>query len=756
MADGRQTFQFNASAPVQGQVQGGGGYRSSSVQGGGVIAENRNPEVVGGVAYASGLGDYFDNLMKPAMEREARARFAKGMTDQMYAAAGEEIRAGDGLLTKIFGPTDYEQGAMFYESQNRIADAVGGWTARMDELKRMPKEQVAQEWAKVIEGVQTGDPLLDDVVTQDMLKQTAPSLQAVAKASFAFGQEQVVAQQQTFFAGSAKTFQEQGRQFFETADPNDPAMAQGYQAARASFLQGWMKPPGQTDDSYRKSVLAGFAKLVRDGNGHGATALMQSGLLNALDAEDRAKLEDQYDRFGSKAVGEGVIEFMPQVDQLQGELEFGKLTGEEAVARMRSLNDLIKKRTGFDSDYFDASDQESALKGVWSARRSALEKQEERQFQLQRDEANAERQEEIEVRKEERKVAAARAAFASSNPAVAIAAGAADKDAVQAMVYDAYNKNDFGGMLRSYKTGLINPDVKSAIQNTVAASANNGYSPEFNGLHAKFEGMLKANPAMAKEYFGPLFPNMVRYRQLLTNQTPQVAFTTAFGDNVTYAADSAELAGGRKAVSGWVAKQQPGFFRSMLGAPTLNASAQQSLSNLIGREVAQDSKFAGGDLSQDTLIKGAYQRAINNGSYEAYGAIGWSNGKPTTPLYRSMGMQQQEAAEVIEDMIDKRLKAAGHPEGASGAEYNITRGRYNGKDTLIVVPVGEEGMDSSKAAVITVDELAAAGRTFRAGKAKANAPSKPSRTGSGLLGYGGAGGDFNTQNNQRGYGTRNK
>lgn len=346
MADARQSFAFDVSAPVQGDARQGGGYRASNVQGGQVSGANRSAEVAGAAQYSAGLGDYFDNLMKPALEREARARFVKGMTDQMYAEAGEEIRAGDGILTKIFGPSKYEEGAAFFESQERVQSAVQTWAGREDELKRMTQDEVTREWAKTMEETATGDPFTDDLISQQMIKQAAPMLQSVAKASYKFRQEDLSGKSRKLAVMSAETFQAQAQQFFATSDPNDPEAAKGFEVGMQNFLGGMVPLAGQDEDSYRASLSTSFRTMVRNGYGHAATALMQRGVLDMLPDDEREAAENEYRRFASKAVGNTAAQFMGDIDQLQGELEFGKLTGEQAVARMRHINEKIKRYSG--------------------------------------------------------------------------------------------------------------------------------------------------------------------------------------------------------------------------------------------------------------------------------------------------------------------------------------------------------------------------------------------------------------------------
>lgn len=746
MADPRQTFAFDVGAPVQGSIDPGGGYRASNVQGGQSVSGDRSAAALGTQAdFGAQLGDYFDKLTKPAQERAARQRFVKGMTDQMYAEAGHEIRSGNGILTKIFGPTDYEAGAILYEGQNRVAEAMQEWSSREDELKKLPKDKVAQEWAGLLERTNTGDPFLDDMISQDMLKQSAPMLQSVAKANYKYGQELVVKSQQRAWSQKAVAFQAQAQQFFDTSDPTEEQSA-GFEAGLQSYLDSFQPPAGQEEESYRKSLGSAFRMMIRQGAGHAATALMQRGVLDMLPEDERVRAEDQYYTFANRAAGETAPQFMNDIDLLQGKMEFGQLTGAEAVKEMSRINDKIKRFNGFDADYFDTADQENAVKGVWSARRRALEKQEDRAYQAEREDAREARQDQREQMKAAVEAQNGVTAYTSQNPAAAVAGGAATDSALSAAIYQGFQNNDFAGMLRSYKSGKTAKEVTSFIQNTVAATVNTGYTKEFDGLHTKFEGMMKVNPTLAKEYFGDQYPKMLQYRKLLTSQSPQTAFTQAFGDDVQYAVDNPTTAAAKKRITKWVNNEAtPGFFaRNIGGAQELNASGKAALVNLIGRDVAVDSKFAGADLSNETVMKTAYDRARGNGSFEQYGNLGWTNRVGTTPLRSIMGMQQQEADLVVQAVIDHRLKAVGYPDGAGGEEYQITRGRYNGEGQTIVVPVIDGALDGSKTVVIRDEAFKFAATRYKQLRTEDGAKPKSNRPG--ILGLGGPGGDFITGN----------
>lgn len=704
----RQTFAFEVQAPVQGRP---------SAQGGGQIAQTVGGQVMGGdrsgvnTNGADVFGGFLDGLLAPYAERKAKEQFAKGVTDQMYAEAGKEVRAGNGLLTKIFGPTAYEEGAVFYEAQKRISEAQSAWAAREDELKRMSSDEVAKQWADHLEATKVGDYYLDQMISDEMLKASPQMLQSVAKANYKYEQEKAAKSQADAWDAGADAFQNIAASFSATADPSAEQVA-GYNSAAQSFLQTFIPVKGQTDESYVKNLTNVMRRFAQKGNGHALTALMRSGASDVLELGDRVKIEDFYNRYGKQAVARAAAapEVMGQINALERELARDNIDPEAALLNKRRINETIKRQTGFDVDLYDVTDQTATLRNVWQGIVAEERRTEDWQREVAKQEDQQQHELELEQIRAERDATAADMAFASDSPGVAIASGAVKSDALNMRILQGYMQNDFAGMNRVYKDGIITPTVKDAIQNTINTHIASGYSAEFDNLSQKFDAMMKTNPAMAKEYFGPAFVAMRQYQKI--GRGPQ-AFAMAFGNASQYQPSGSAVAKGQKDVKEWVDKQQPGFVtRAITGAWSLNASGRNTLARLIGSEVAMDASAGGADLSEETLRKSAYDRVINNGMFEQYGPMAWSNPAGTRPLWRDLGVPRDVADQVILGQIDASLRNRGFEKGISGAEYQITRTSRAGKPVLLVVPVDDEGnMLTTKAAAITIGQLQAAAKT---------------------------------------------
>lgn len=688
----RQTFAFEVQAPVQGRP---------SAQGGGQIAQTVGGQVTGGdrsgfqADNSMALGGFLDGLLAPYAERKAKEQFAKGVTDQMYAEAGQEVRAGNGLLTKIFGPTAYEEGAVFYEAQKRIAQAQTDWANREDELKRMSSDEVAKQWADHLEATKVGDYYLDQMISDEMLKATPQMLQSVAKASYKYQQEEAAKSQAGAWEAYADTFQQQAASFAATADPDETQIA-GYNAATQSFLNMFIPIKGQTDESYVKNLTNVMRRFAQKGNGHAITALLRSGASDVLSLEDRVKVETMYNREGMNAVRKAAAspEVMALVNDLERDMARWDIMPEDALKRKLAINEKIKRATGFNIDLYDTEDQTATIRSVWSDIAAGERRLEDQQFQIDLQEDQQAFDEQLAETERNRDTAAADMAFASNSPGIAIASGGVKPDVLNMRILQGYLQNDFAGVNRMFKDGIITPNVKDAIANTISTNVSNGYSAEFEGLVQKFDAMHRVNPAMAKEYFGNAFAAMRTYQSIrATGAAPDTAFASAFGDDTQYLPSGAAVATASKEVVTAVQKANSKWF-----ATNLNEGSQRVLSTIVARTIAADK----GHLTPEAAINRAY--ATN--AIEVAGPLAWSVGPNNTPMYKALGVPRDIAEKVIFEQIDVSLRNRGFADGANGEDYQIVMSKRAGQPVLVVTPKDEDGIPQFQSgATITVGQL---------------------------------------------------
>lgn len=706
----RSTFAFDVSAPVQGRPEGGSAFRGGSIVGGGSVGGNASPAAQGGANLGPVLGQFADKLLEPWAKREAQKRFVKGMTDQMYAQAGEEIRA-EGFLPKIFGPSAYEEGAIYYEAQQKVQEAQTQWQRDTEELRKLPRNEVAKAWGQLLETTLTGNALTDDVIRNSMLEASAPMLQSVAKANYAYVQEQAMRSQSSARISGAAALSETHANSLANSDPNSPEGSEGLEIAKKSFADLFNPIYGQDEASYKKGLFNDALAILQSQNGIAYKALDEYGILAGLDPEDRKRLEDQKLRYGKLAVDKAATN--PTIAearfQLEGQVMYGTITGDEINKQMAKINDMIAKLTGFDDiPFYDVGDAQSAYKAVWSRAQSIDDRDEARAYQEEQEELREQRKLQLEQRKQQQEAQDALRAAQSADPALVVAAGGAKKEAVEALAYNALASGDFATASKLAGAGMVSEVLQKQIESTVQTASYGSYSPAFEAVYKQFDGLMKVNPASAKIYFRQAFPAMLAYRKhLKASGSPELAHALAFADGVTYGANSGEITRATKATREYVSKQQPGWWsRLFTGQQVPNASAQEALAASVARGVAVDGRAGGADLTDEALMATNLQAAYNSNQYEQAGRLGWNNRPGTTPLATLMGMPKDRAGRLIEITAEAFLKAAGYADGARGDNYMIERAKgRDGEERLIIIPVTDKGLEYKHHASIPVSVL---------------------------------------------------
>lgn len=713
----RRTFAFDVQAPAQRPLEGGPQYNPGRLVGGNVTAGDQSPAGRNPTDFTPVLGSFIDGILKPHAERKAKQNFIKGMTDQMYTEAGEEIRTGNGVLSKIFGPTAYEEGAIFYEARERASKAQAEWAADEDMLKKLPREEVAKAWAQKLESVKTGDPYTDAAIENSMLEASGPMLQSVAKASYAYAQERATKAQY----GAALSAADAHEAIMGNVTANSAADSPEVAAAIASannLAAGLQPVAGQDEDAWKKNTVAIYEAMIQKGQGHAASILKERGILDMLDTDERRKLEDEYQKYGKVAIHERALAdpaILAKIDDFEALRANGQITSTGAVEMAREINAMAKRVTGFDVDFLDHSEQTTALRGVWAMQAAADRRDEERGYQAERDDQRAARAEALPQLQAQADAALGVAAYKAANPNAAVVEGNVKDNAIQAAIYQGLNQGDFAGVAKNARFGQVSTAAKDELQGLVKSSVYSGYNPAFDNVYNKFTGLMQADPAAAKEYFGDTYAPMINYQRLLTSAPKDIAFTLAFADDIQYNASGTDVSkANSKIVKSVTETVQPGAFsRWFAGEVPLNASGVRELAAVADRNMAIDGKFGGGGLSDVTQLKTGIAQARANGNFEKAGALGWSNRPGTKPLWQALGMQQGEGSTVVEATVDVMLKRAGFTAGAKADEYRIERGKANGEDILTVIPVEDNVLSIKHAVTIGMPIFRAAADAWR-------------------------------------------
>lgn len=706
----RQSFAFNVQKPSNAPLNAQATFRPIQSVGGDTVSGYIQPEAgAAPLSSVANLGGFFNTLMEPYVERKKEELFLKGVTDQMTAEAGHEIRASNGVLNKVFGPSSYEEGAIFYSAKDAVNRMQADALADMDNLKRLPANELTKVIAQKMDGLMSGDRYTDLAVRASLLEASGPLISSIAKERFVWQQDTAKANFSEAQKSAVGVYQKYAQTFASTSDPSDE-QALGMRAATNNFLTGLQKPAGMTEESWADSLIGTYRHAAQSGNGYAVTAMKQSGLLAALPVDKQTQLEDAELKYGNRAIGDAAVTMADRLNILDGNITFGRISAADAMAEAVSINEALKRQTGFDIDLMDYKEVVGMGKGVWSALKSNLERQQDHQWQLERD--AAERQARLAEKQAEASQAAA--AWSMGRPSMAMINGVGDANAYNALAQQDYASGNFGRIAQAFSNeGFVSSYVKSQVQANVATYVGREYNKDFELAYNRFSALNKASPAAAAEYYGTYYPALLNYGRMISDGSTDkaTAFSTAFGNAAQYTAKDTEIKDANGQIDTWITKNLDSFTTwggwQPWGTTNLNASGKQALRNAMAREVAVRSKASGGDIPPEALIGQVYRQVSGNGSFERYGQFGWGNAPGTATLGRQLGLLDEEANKFLPEFFDQKLKASGYSDGADGEDYRIIRQRdRSGKPLVIITPVPRDGSVHSPVP-IRYDELQA-------------------------------------------------
>jgi hypothetical protein len=719
---GRSSFSFEPARAAQSRITQGGGFRGIQMQGGetsvaaGIAAASQMTEA-GPVA--GQLGAFFTDLLAPAIERRKKEEFVRGMVDQMSAVSGEEIRVNNkNPLNTIFGPSAYEEGAVFFSAK----DAVNQWQSRMlsdmDNLKRLPPDELTKVVAKSFEAMTTGDRFTDLAVETSLIESSQPVIGAIAKERYKWQQSEALNSWSTSVASSGTAFQKQMTSLASNSAPSDAGNLAA-NAAHNNFLSSLQLPAGMDEETYRKGLIGFYRQAAQEGNGYAVTALKQSGFLNLLTDEELVRLEDAELKYGNRELGRVAMKYAPEIDKLNFNMEFGKVSSTDAMAELATINERIKSETGFDIDLFDYKEVTGAGKNVWTALHSELRRQEDRRWQVE----DMERREQFEREREERKAqdeaAQVQMAWGAGRVKTAMAQGIGSTGNFDVLAQADYASGNWTNMVRAYNNDQwVSGLVRDQVQAQISSSMGQEYNKDFEQGYRKFSALNKAKPAAAMAYYGDLYTPMLAYERMVTTGrvTPTQAFQRAFANPAQYAPTPDMTTEAKKAITSWVDdnRGRGWVMGSWIGRDGLTSSGKSALTASMSRQLGVMMKNT--DMPVEALIPNLYQDLIRSGAFEDYGRLGWSN-KPGTPnLGRQLNLQQDEADEVVQAVVDKKLKATGFSDGVKGDNFDIRRIRdQRGNMMLAVTPYDDED-GAGTTAVIPFSDFKAEADRIRSGR----------------------------------------
>lgn len=666
-ATGSQSFASAPTAPTQVNSGASAQSRGAQVVGGESIGGVEGGQYSQPGYIASGLGQFFERFMEPSVKRQQGAQFFKGYTEAQSGRALTELTDNGSPLTKIFGPSGFAQGAQFYTSQARVDNWSRDTLADMDNLKKLPPEELSKHLAASSEGLMTGDPYADQQIQAGFLAAQGPVIQTVAKARFAWQQQEATEAVSAAANSSADTLQ-----LIVTANAGlgEKIDAEAVQLQSQRYLMSMAKPEGLTEENYQKFLYGHLRNSMTKGNFYAVELMRAKGVESVLTEDQQRGLTDAYERYGNRALDGAasqpdIAERLLRLDARIAQVEIGgenPANVNDVIEEYAAINLLLRERTGVAKDFFDADDIRTMGRGVIGARVARFKRDESLRQRIEEREWNAE-----ERRREREEEAADNLAmvgtvWATGKVNDGKANGLSDSD-FDAIAMREFGAGDYGGLQRAFLgSGWTSKLVSNQVQSMTRIGLGDKFTKSAETAYGVWKQMNRANPGMAADYFGEFHFAWSSFDAMQSAGDKDVAYRDAFASAGKYGVASIPPERRKeydKQIKPVLAAQS---FR--LWSPTtwgnedLNDVSTNIVRQAITDQFARLAEYSPRPVPE--LVQQALNSALNSGKLERYGPFAWVNtrggGRPMASL---LGMNKRDSGRVISGAVSHMLKKQG-------------------------------------------------------------------------------------------------
>lgn len=680
---GRQTFASAPVAPTQSRPSFTGASAGARVVGGESIGGLVGGEITTPGPIGGELGEFFGAIMEPHIQRRQQEGYLKGAIAQMGAKAGEEIRASNGGFSKIFGPTSYEAGAIFYGANKAVADFGNEIMADMDTFQQMKPDDFSMVLADKMEALTTGDRFTDQATQAAIFENLGPLVETHTKRRYVWQQNETKSRWLGNLGSQSDLLQAGAVNLASLTDPSDGESSALSQLAD-NFGAAGVKPADMDDATYKGAIYDFLRGAAQKGNGYAVQMMMSRGFGDVLDEDDRQKLEDQIAKYGNRAAGEAMQQ--PELVAMMQKLRvmesigfkdasgiFRRASAVEMSEAMEAINQTVRRKTGFDIDIFDWKEVDGTVKSALAATKAAYDRAESRRWQIEdREDAQAHQAAEREA-EEAKTTAQIGAMYGTGDIKVAIASKIGTSADYDLLSMQDYNAGNFAPLVRNYRVGSYVPKlVSDAMQHKLRQSLGDQYTDATKMAYEEWKQMYKAHPAAAAAFYGPTHPMLLAFDNLQTSLGPNLAYQRAFKNPARFteaAIAPAQRKEAEAAINSAISSEEPwkwAFTNTPIFAKRygLNAHSKRVYAAVLSSQVAIASQNT--NLSGKILTAQAVEQAEKNGRLERYGALVIQNKPNTKPLRELLHLKTEDADAVVMGLVDKKLRAAVIHDGGSG------------------------------------------------------------------------------------------
>lgn len=319
------------ASPVQAGMRGGGATPTGNV----VIPEPQDKTL----QTLLRLGQ--EHLGKEINKLEEQA-FLDGWAKAASGVALDDLKAEQPAFSRIFGDSATVEGARAYQAQAVVDTWVTATEGRMDELRKLPPSAVPGKLYGELDGLLTGDDATDAMIRGHLFKAAVPLIKRHTKEHVGWQQQEARNSRGAAFRSSAAKL--------ESMFAAEPGMHSEHDLnlAKQGLMETVVPNDGANLPTWERDVVDFFEEAASTGQFRVVQVLRETGALDRLQPDDKAKVENAIRRAASPALVKVSPQFVSRLLDLQDRPD---ATDEDIVKGIEAINAEAAAAAGVPLEY---------------------------------------------------------------------------------------------------------------------------------------------------------------------------------------------------------------------------------------------------------------------------------------------------------------------------------------------------------------------------------------------------------------------
>lgn len=650
-------------------------------------------------------------IIEPHMQQLQSQQIMKGIQEAAAGKSIDEIRDAPPWYSNIFGDSDLVTAAKAYHAQTQVSKFVEETMKAIPNMTAMAPEEARNAMTQAWQNFQTGDMTIDAVANQQFLNAAPGLFEQWQKQNYKNWQETTRSGQAQAFDAMASSYNQKAKARVTdgTVSLDDVLKSQG------ELIAGLAPVDGQSYESWGSNLINTVQSAANQGNYHAVDAILKSGLVDKLPADQQASLVGFVRQQENRAILDARItpKYASQIQDLQLQLRTGRMSPKDVLDATNTINVQAQAEYGFTSPFIGPDEVDTWMNASTSLVSNEINAERTRAISAQRTMAQKTADLQAKADADRRELELGSKRFTAGGlipPGESVEptkkAGAAAFDVMQ-------QQNPGSGFaslvsLYSHNNGLVIPALQARFTAGLQTADKMEWTPEFDANVSKpFTDMI-AQPGgihAAVKYFGAdNYKKLNSYMAAMNAGVPQpLAYHEAFVEPQRLG-DSSNLS-----------KADHSALQSELGQSWFSSFFRDNRSNSANQTIMRaaaghlaDLKVNSRYTDEDERVKQAVNLALHDGNISVYGQWAWDRDASAKPLHEQAGLSSDQLYGVLGTTMGAMKQFSGlNFEDASFIE----RTDQNGRSTLMAyVP---DGKGSFRVGLISLSDIQNTARAIR-------------------------------------------